>query len=80
MRLPSIVTNINGSREIVENGKNGIIIPSKDIDALVEAMIRVVVDKEFRENLANEARQMIASRFEQSFVRKCMVDFYESLI
>lgn len=80
MRLPSIVTNINGSREIVENGKNGIIIPSKDIDALVGAMIRVVVDKEFRENMANEARQMIASRFEQSFVRKCMIDFYESLI
>ena len=80
MGLPSIVTDINGSREIVENGKNGIIIPSKDVDALVEAMKRMVEDKEFREDLVSEARQMIASRFEQGFVRKCMIDFYESLM
>ena len=38
MELPCIVTDINGSREIIVDGKNGVIIPSKDVDALHKAM------------------------------------------
>ena len=34
MGLPSIVTDINGSREIIENEKNGLIVPSKNVDSL----------------------------------------------
>lgn len=80
MELPSIVTDINGSREIIENGKNGVIIPSKDTKTLMEAMKRMVVDATTRQKMAKNARPMIASRFEQGFVRKCLLDFYEEII
>jgi glycosyltransferase involved in cell wall biosynthesis len=80
MGLPSIVTNINGSREIIENGKNGMIIPSQNIQALYEAMLHIVNDKEKREYMAKNARKMIADRFEQSFVRKCLYDFYDEIL
>ena len=80
MELPSIVTDINGSREIIENGKNGLIIPSKNEDALADAMTQLIEDNEMRERMAKEARPMIESRFEQGFVRKCMMDFYDSII
>lgn len=79
MGLPQIVTDINGAREIVEDGKNGVIIPSKDADALYEAM-KKMLDAEYRDNLAKESRSMIANRFEQSFVRKCLYDFYDSIL
>ena len=78
--LPSIVTDINGSREIIHQGENGVIIPSKDADALYEAMMNMVNDNASCDRMADNAREMIASRFEQGFVRKCLYDFYDEIL
>ena len=80
MGLPSIVTDINGSREIIENEKNGLIVPSKDTNALYDAMKRMVEDVPMRQRMASVSRSMIASRFEQSFVRKCLYNFYDEIM
>lgn len=80
MGLPSIVTDINGSREIIVQGENGVIIPSQDTDALFDAMLNMMRDKTARERMAGNARQMIASRFEQGFVRQCLYDFYDDIL
>lgn len=80
MGLPSIVTDINGSREIIKQGENGVVIPSKDADALYDAMQQMVHDGKERERMAGNARKMIADRFEQGFVRKCLYDFYEEIL
>ena len=80
MGLPSIVTDINGSREIIRNGENGVIIPSKDENALFNAMRNMIRDKTGIERMARNARQMIASRYEQGFVRKCLYDFYDDIL
>ena len=80
MELPSIVTDINGSREIIVEGKNGLIIPSHDSNALFKAMLQMMKDKTAREKMASNARKMIADRFEQGFVRKCLYDFYDEIL
>lgn len=80
MELPSIVTDINGSREIIHNGENGLIVPSKDSNALFDAMKLMMKDKDARELMAGNARKMIADRFEQGFVRKCLYDFYDEIL
>lgn len=80
MELPSIVTDINGSREIVIEGENGMIVPPQNADTLYNAMKVIVQSKADREKLASNARKMIADRFEQSFVRKCLYDFYDEII
>jgi glycosyltransferase involved in cell wall biosynthesis len=79
MDLPSIVTDINGSREIIINGENGVIIPSKDADALYSAMLRMATDTPTTQRMARSARPLIASRFEQSFVRQCLYNFYQEI-
>lgn len=94
MELPSIVTDINGSREIIvckneENTSpikdmklcdNGIIIPSRNEDLLYKAMEEVFKNENLRAVMVSQAREMVATRFEQSFVQKCMLDFYEEII
>lgn len=107
MGLPCIVTDINGSREIIindnangnetlryenetlryENGSgsvvvkdNGLIIPSKDAEALYLAMEMMMIDEDMRQGMASRARQMIADRFEQGFVRRCLYDFYDEIL
>ena len=80
MGLPSIVTDINGSREIIIEGENGMIVPPQDSYALQMAMQRAVEDKESLAIMASNARTMVGDRFEQGFVRKCLYDFYESIL
>jgi len=80
MGLPSVVTDINGSREIIIHGENGLIVPSKNIDALYKAMKLMIVDASAREKMATNARSLIYSRFEKSFVQGCLIDFYEEIL
>ena len=76
MGLPSIVTDINGSREIIVESKNGTIIPPKNEQALYNAMLYWVENPQAVASMAANARKMISKRFEKNFVQKCMVDFY----
>ena len=79
MGLPCIVTDINGSREIIENGKNGVVIPSRDAEALYEAMKQMVEHPDERKRMAAQARPMVASRYEQGFVRQCLKNYYRNI-
>lgn len=80
MGLPSVVTDINGSREIIIHGENGLIVPSKNTDALYEAMKQMVEDTSARNKMAAKSRPLINSRFEKSFVQECLIDFYEEIL
>lgn len=79
MGLPQIVTDINGSREIITDGENGLVIPVKDSNALYESMERMLTDGILREYIKQNARPMIASRFERNFVQECQINFYKEL-
>ena len=80
MGLPQIVTDINGSREIVINGENGLVVPPKDANAIYEAMRRMLTDEPMHKSMAENARRMIASRFEKGFVQQCLLDFYDEIL
>lgn len=79
MELPSIVTDINGSREIIEEGVNGVIVPPRDESALYEAMEDMVTHPEKVSKMSAKSRPMIAARYEQSFVRMNLKHFYSEL-
>ncbi|MGH7791418.1 MAG: glycosyltransferase, partial [Thermodesulfobacteriota bacterium] len=64
MKLPVISTNITGIPEIVENGVSGILIPPKDENALVQAMLRLIEDKKLRKELGDGARKRVEERFD----------------
>ena len=80
MGLPCIVTDINGSREIISDGHNGIIVPTHDALSLARAMDRLATDKSMREQMAANARPGIETRFEQGYVRGCLKQFYREII
>lgn len=80
MGLPSVVTDINGANEIIEDGVNGLIVTPRDSHVLADAMERLMSDGKLREEMSRRARPMIQSRFEQEYVRGCLLDFYRSLL
>lgn len=80
MGLPSIVSNINGCNEIIVEGQNGTIIPVKNSEAILKAMQRLRKDKVYYQQLKQNARPMIQSRYEQSVVWNALLEEYNSLI
>jgi len=75
--LPSIVTDINGCNEIIEDGVNGLIIPPKSTEKLQEAMIKLLKENKLREQMASHARPMVIRRYEQNIVWQCLLDEYQ---
>ena len=80
MGLPSIVTNINGCNEIIEDSKNGLIVPRKNVEALVNAMLKIIDDQQLYLQLKQNARQMIVDRYQRKEVWQALLEEYKSLL
>lgn len=68
MGLPCIVTDINGSNEIVHDRVNGLIIPPRDKDALWKAMKIMVTDETIRREMGDRARNIIINRYDRHLI------------
>ncbi len=79
MGLPSIVTDINGSNEIIVEGQNGIIVPSKNVVALQKAMLKVKTEEDFYNELQQNSRKMIVAKYEQKVVWQAILEEYRKL-
>ncbi len=79
MGLPAIVTDINGSNEIIMDGENGIIVPPKNVAALYQAMLKMVEDEELYLQLQSNSRNKIVSRYEQQLVWEAVLEEYRKL-
>ena len=75
--LPSIVTNINGCNEIIEDKKNGLIIPVKDVGSLQEAMELMITDQSLYLYIKANARRMIVGRYEQNKIWDLILQEYK---
>lgn len=78
MNLPSIVTNINGCNEIIQEGENGIIIPVKDSNKLFEAMKLILENKDLYTKLAQNSRAIIVENFNQKYIWESILNEYLS--
>jgi len=74
--LPSIVTDINGCNEIIEDGKNGLIIPVKNEKALKQAMETLLTNSTIYLTLQSNARRMIVDRYEQKYLWELLLKEY----
>ena len=80
MGLPSIVSDINGCNEIIVEGENGLIIPSKNVEKLKEKILTLAKDKNLYTKLKGNSRRMIENRYEQSVVWNALLEEYEGLL
>ncbi|MXZ12510.1 MAG: glycosyltransferase [Candidatus Dadabacteria bacterium] len=64
----------HGANEIIENGKNGILVPTKDPQKMADAILKVLEDGELRQSLEAEAKKR-----SENFSRDKMISGYEKL-
>lgn len=80
LNLPSIVSDINGCNEIIIPYENGLIIPAQDENALYSAMACLLSHIDEVKIMANNARPLVAIRYEQGIVWKALREKYASLL
>jgi glycosyltransferase involved in cell wall biosynthesis len=60
---PIVASDIPGMREVIEDGRNGLLVPPRDPSALRAAILRLVTDSELRRRLGAAARDDAEHRF-----------------
>ena len=68
MQVPSIVTNINGCNEIINEGENGLIIPVKDVQSIVISMERLIQNPVLHQTMCANSRQIIIDNYKHTYV------------
>ena len=77
--LPSIVTDINGSREIITNGDNGLVIPPQNIEALTQAM-QTLLHTPHLKSMGEAAYRNVQQHYSQPLVWQHLKDYYQHLL
>lgn len=80
MGLPVVATDIPGTRDAVENGKTGILVPPYDPEALAHAIRRYLNDPEFRQAHGEAGRQRVLQHFQQEIIWQALYEEYVSLL
>ncbi|MES2430033.1 MAG: glycosyltransferase family 4 protein [Bacteroidota bacterium] len=78
--LPVITTDNVGCRETVDNGKNGYLVPVKNIDALVLAMEKIInMPAEERLQMGKYSRQKAVSEFDERSNHQSYIDVIKQI-
>ncbi len=71
--LPVIASRVGGLAEIVEDGKNGLLVPPGDPQALAEAVLKLIQDEGALRTMRLEARRSAEARFDaRENARRCI--------
>jgi colanic acid/amylovoran biosynthesis glycosyltransferase len=63
--LPVFATEHGGIPEAIENGVSGILVPERDHEALSDALIKSVQDRQLLARLARNGAKVVAEKFDQ---------------
>ena len=80
MSIPVISSKITGCDEIVEEGKNGFLIPPKDQQRLMDTMLFCLDNKSLIQSMKNQSREIVAQKFDQVIVWENTLKSYNKLI
>jgi len=74
--LPIVASNIRGCRQVVDDGRTGLLIPVADTSALVAAVRRLADDGDLRHRMGEAAHLKARSEFDERLVVGTVLDAY----
>lgn len=75
--LPCVVTNVDGSKDVVNDGANGLLVPPRDPIMLADAIITLLDDEESRKRLGTNARRHITSNYDWEIIAEGIEEVYK---
>jgi glycosyltransferase involved in cell wall biosynthesis len=76
---PVVGTNINGIPEVIKDGLNGLIVKSKNIRNMADAILELLKDKTKRESYGKAGRVLTENEFSLNNFARITEEFYRSI-
>lgn len=77
---PVVATRVGGNPEVVVDGESGLLVPPKDPQALADAVLRLLRDRELARRLGEAARRRIESEFTLERMVQRLETLYDDLL
>jgi glycosyltransferase involved in cell wall biosynthesis len=78
--LPVVVSEAGGSPEVVQHEVNGLLVPVKDAPALAQALIRLLDNSAWAQQLGRAASAGVADKFSLDRMGRQLNDIYLELV
>jgi glycosyltransferase involved in cell wall biosynthesis len=77
--LPLIATDIEGCRMIIEDGKNGYLIPKGNARELASVLLTLIKDPELRQKMGQRSRGIVEENYDKQKIIKQFLSLYREL-
>jgi glycosyltransferase involved in cell wall biosynthesis len=77
--LPVVSTRVGGSKDLIENGVNGLLVDADNEEQLAGAMGRVLGDRQLAESLGRNARETVKAKHDISKIADAYIALYINL-
>ena len=77
---PVIATRVGGIPEILDDGRDGVLVPPDDDRALAESLVRMLDDDAFRDELSERGPARVSSAFLWSFTGQRYLSLFQHLL
>ncbi len=78
--LPIVTTDTPGCREVVKDGDNGFLVPTRNVPLLAEAINKLLCDPTLRERMGERSREIAAQEFRSELVIAKTLSVYRNLL
>ncbi len=80
MGRPLVLTEVRGCRDMVDEGRNGFLVPPRDVERLLASVRILVRNPDMRAQLARESRIRARVEFDQQRVIAATLNVYRQLL
>jgi len=77
---PIVATDVPGCREVVIDGENGLLVPVKDVDALADALKKLIEHPEMRKQMGAKGRALVEREFSEGKIVRETLQLYGRLL
>lgn len=77
--LPVVATDIPGNRDVVADGREALLVPVEDAEALSTAIVRVLEEPDLATRLGTAARRLAVERFSLAAMANRYLELFEGL-
>lgn len=77
---PIVATQVGGNPELIQQERNGLLVPSEDAQALASAMERLIERPDFAEQLARQAREDVGTQYDARIIANQFSQLCEDIV
>jgi lipopolysaccharide heptosyltransferase II len=78
--VPVVATSVGGVVDIIEDGRNGLLVPPADSQAMAEAVARLLRDRNVAADIAEEAYKKVREKYTVEQMVQSTLNVYEEAI